>query len=93
MNKPIIITPAYFSEIEKSILESEVYKRKFESAKASIANKRDLINQSYQNKHWGIASFEMGKMIYTPAFNKQFLEDLKNSPLLKEKLDRAIHNL
>ena len=30
------------------------------------------------------------KKIYTPAFNQQFLEDLKNSPLLKEKLDRAM---
>jgi hypothetical protein len=37
MNNPIIITPAYFSEKEKSILESECYKRKFESAKATIA--------------------------------------------------------
>jgi hypothetical protein len=51
MNNPIIITPAYFSEIENSILESEFYKRKFESAKASIAKKRDLINQYYQNKN------------------------------------------
>ena len=51
MNNTIIITPAYFTEIEKSLLESEVYKRTFESAKVAIAKKRDLISQSYQNKN------------------------------------------
>lgn len=32
----------------------------------------------------------MKKKIFTPAFNQQLLEDLKNSPLVKEKLERAM---
>jgi len=46
MNQPSIISPAYLSELEKSILESEAYKRKLSSAKASIEKNKELLKKA-----------------------------------------------
>ena len=46
MSKPVVITPSYLAELEKSILESDAYKRKLASAKASFEKNKEMLKKS-----------------------------------------------